>query len=139
MQKDILPVLKRYGYKLTPQRRAVISAIAGSSNHVTPAELCERARSEHPKVSLVTVYRTLKILSDLGLICEMHTEGISHSYLLRRPDEHHHHIVCSDCGLVVDFTECDLSGLERQLSSETGFEMEHHLLEFIGRCPGCRR
>jgi Fur family ferric uptake transcriptional regulator len=61
----------------------------------------------------------------------------SQSYLMRRPVEHHHHLVCSQCGRAVDFTNCDLGQLEQQLSKETGFNIEGHLLEIYGRCPEC--
>jgi Fur family ferric uptake transcriptional regulator len=117
----------------------VINAISKSNNHVTPAELYERAHSDHADVGLVTVYRTLKMLSEMGLICEMHNEGHSRSYLLRRPAEHHHHLICSVCGFVVDFASCVLNDLERQLVDSTGFVMEDHLLEFHGRCPECQK
>ena len=139
MTKNLSSLLRQKGYKLTPQRRAVINAIAGSNNHVTPAELYEKAHGEHAGVGLVTVYRTLKMLSNMGLICEMHGEGGSRSYLLRRPMEHHHHLVCSGCGFVVDFASCALSDLERRLIDSTGFVMEDHVLEFHGRCPRCQK
>ena len=139
MQKNLASLLRQKGYKLTPQRRAVINAISKSNDHVTPAELYERAHSEHAGVGLVTVYRTLKMLSNMGLICEMHNEGNSRSYLLRRPAEHHHHLVCSGCGFVVDFASCILNDLERQLTDSSGFIMEDHLLEFHGRCPDCQK
>jgi Fur family ferric uptake transcriptional regulator len=139
LTKELATLLKQKGYKLTPQRRAVINAIAKSNTHVTPAELFEKARAEHTGVGLVTVYRTIKLLSDIGLICEMYTDGDSKSYLLRKLPEHHHHLVCSGCGVVVDFSGCDLNDLERQLVDSTGFVMEGHLLEFRGRCPDCQK
>lgn len=139
MTKNLSTLLRQKGYKLTPQRRAVINAIARSNDHVTPAELYQRAHREHPGVGLVTVYRTINLLSDIGLLCEMHTDGDSRSYLLRKLPEHHHHLVCSGCGVVVDFSICDLSDLERQLVDSTGFVMEEHLLEFRGRCPQCQK
>jgi Fur family ferric uptake transcriptional regulator len=58
---------------------------------------------------------------------------------MRRPSEHHHHLICSDCGAVEDFTDCDLSKLEQRLSRETSFDIEGHLLEFTGRCRDCRK
>jgi len=116
----------------------VIGAIAVSRDHLTPAEIHERVREEHPGIGLVTVYRTLDILAGLGLICEVHSGGNCRSYLMRRPHEHHHHLICSNCGTVADFTNCDLSGLQQRLSQETGFEIDSHLLEFSGRCTGCQ-
>jgi Fur family ferric uptake transcriptional regulator len=137
-EKRITAILKQHGYKLTAQRRAVLNAIAASHDHLTPAAIHDRVRQEHPGVGLVTVYRTLDILTDLGLICEVHSGGNCRSYLMRRPQEHHHHLICSECGTVADFTDCDLSELAHRLSRETGFEIEEHLLEFSGRCQNCR-
>jgi Fur family ferric uptake transcriptional regulator len=139
LTKNLASLLRQKGYKLTPQRRAVINVIARSNNHVTPSELYERAHKEHSGVGLVTVYRTLKMLSGMGLICEMRGDHGSRSYLLRRPAEHHHHLVCSGCGFVVDFASCALNDLERRLVDSTGFVMEDHLLEFHGRCPDCQK
>ncbi len=138
-RQTIEAALREHGYKLTPQRRAVIKAIAGTREHMTPAELHEKVRRENPGIGLVTVYRTMELLADIGLICELHSGNNCRSYLLRRPAEHHHHLICSGCGQVVDFTGCDLSDIERRLSRDTGFEMESHLLEFLGRCPACQK
>ena len=134
----ITGILRQHGYKLTPQRRAVLNVIARSPDHLTPAAIHDRVCQERPGIGRVTIYRTLEVLTELGLICEVHVEGNCRSYLMRRPLEHHHHLICSDCGRVIDFTECNLSKLEERLSLETGFEVESHLLEFHGRCPSCQ-
>jgi Fur family ferric uptake transcriptional regulator len=138
-QSKIASILRHRGYKLTPQRRAVLNIIAQSHDHLTPAAIYEKVHQEHPHVGLVTVYRTLDILAELGLICEVHAGGSCRSYLMRRPSEHHHHLICSECGAVIDFTDCDLSNLEQRLARETHFEIEGHLLEFTGRCRNCRK
>lgn len=137
-ERTIIAALRQRGYRITSQRRAVVGAIAVSRDHLTPAELYERVKLERPDIGLVTIYRTLEILSDVGLVCELHSGGSCRSYLLRRPAEHHHHLLCAGCGQVVDFTDCGLSQLEQRLADDTGFEMESHLLEFLGRCPECQ-
>ena len=126
-------ILRQRGYRLTPQRRVVVNTIARTHHHLTPAAIYERVKREYPGIGLVTVYRNLEILAELGLICEVHAGGSCRSYLMRKPLEHHHHLICSECGRVVDFTDCDLGELGQRLSRETGFKMEGHLLEFIGR------
>ena len=131
-------IMREQGYKSTPQRRAVLKAIEDSHDHLTPAEIHEKARRENKNVGLVTIYRTIELLDRLGLICEVHSGGNCHSYLLRRPSEHHHHLICSGCGTVVDFTNCDLSEVEQKLSDETGFDIKGHLLEFSGHCQQCQ-
>jgi len=138
-EREILSKLRQRGYKLTPQRKAVLKTILHSQNHLTPVEIYDRVKQEHPGIGLVTVYRTIEILSALGLICEMHTGDSSRSYLIRRDSGHHHHLICSGCGAVVDFTTCDLGELEQRLYRETGFEVEGHLLELYGCCPDCQK
>ena len=138
-EKNMENLLRQHGYKITSARRKILAAITRVHEHMTPAEIYARIRRDDPNIGLVTVYRTLEILTELGLICEMHVGGNCRSYLMRRPAEHHHHLVCSECGTVIDFTDCDLSGLESRLSKDKGFEIEGHILEFIGRCRGCSR
>jgi len=137
-ERRIAAALRRHGYKLTPQRRAVIATIASSPDHLTPAAIYEKVHQERPDIGLVTIYRTLDILAKLGLICELHAGGSCRSYTIGAP-EHHHHLICSHCGEVVDFAGYDLSPLEERLSRETGFEIEDHLLEFIGLCQNCQK
>ena len=136
--KQIANILRQHGYKFTPQRRVVIQTIASSQDHLTPAAIYEKVHQGHPNIGLVTVYRTLDILAKLGLICELHAGGSCHSYTTSA-SEHHHHLICSDCGKVVDFSGYDLSQLEQRLFQETGFKIKGHLLEFIGLCQACQK
>lgn len=136
--EDTLSRLRRHGYKATPQRLAVLDIIARSQEHLTPLALHQKVRQEHPHIGLVTVYRTLNILVELGLICEVRAGEDSRSYV-GRPPEHHDHLICSDCGRVVDFTDCNVTELEQRLTRESGFAIEEHHLEFFGHCRDCRR
>jgi Fur family ferric uptake transcriptional regulator len=138
-ERKLVTTLRKHGYKLTSQRIAVIKAIASSNDHLTPADIYTKVCRENPDIGLVTVYRTLEILDKLDLICEVHSGGSCRSYLVRRPVEHHHHLICSDCGKVVDFTNCDLSKVTQSLSEKTGFKIESHLLEFLGICQACQK
>jgi Fur family ferric uptake transcriptional regulator len=137
-QHEILAILRQRGYKLTPQRRAVLKTIALSQNHLSPAEVYASVRQEYPSIGLVTIYRTLQIFTQLGLICEVHTGGRCRTYVMRRPSGHHHHLICSNCGGVTDFTDCDLGELEQRVSRETEFEIDGHLLQFFGHCRNCQ-
>jgi Fur family transcriptional regulator, ferric uptake regulator len=130
-------VLREHGYKLTNQRLAVLSIIEISHDHLTPAAIYERVKLEYPTIGIVTVYRMLDVLLRLKLVCRVHSQGDCRSYLLRRPDGHHHHLVCSECGTVVDFTNCDIGTLARRISKKTGFQIQGHLLEFQGICHKC--
>lgn len=133
----IIDRLHENGYKLTPQRRAIVQVIADQHERLTPAEIYRYVYDKNPNVGLVTVYRTLDILADLGLLCRIHTGDGCQSYLMRRDGGHHHHIVCSLCGTVADFTKCDIEALERRVARQTGFKIQNHLLEFEGLCHRC--
>jgi Fur family ferric uptake transcriptional regulator len=134
----IAGIIREHGHKLTPQRHAVLKVIAATHDHLTPEAIYEKALEENPDLGLVTVYRTLDLLSELNLVCRVHGADGCRGYMMRRPTEHHHHLVCSKCGRVVDFTTCDLKDLEKKLSGETGFDINGHLLELYGFCPACR-
>ncbi|PPD58227.1 Fur family transcriptional regulator [Dehalogenimonas etheniformans] len=135
--KDFAVKLKSSGYKLTPQRRAIISSILSSERSLTPQELHSSLVEKHPQIGLVTVYRTLELLNRLGLLCEFQPQGSARSFKAG-PAEHHHHLVCRGCGEVVDFTgRCPIE-LKTSLERETGFLITDHQLEFAGYCRNCR-
>lgn len=134
----IAGILREHGYKLTPQRHAVLKVIASSHDHLTPEAIHSKTLLDNPNIGLVTIYRTLELLSELNLVCRVHAPNGCRSYMMRRPTEHHHHLVCSRCNRVVDFAGCDLADLEQKLSQETGFAVNGHLLELYGLCPDCR-
>lgn len=134
----IAGILRENGYKLTPQRHALLKVIASQHDHLSPDEIYAKTLEQYPGIGRVTIYRTLELLNKLNLVCQVHSPDGSRHYIMRRPTEHHHHLICSGCGRAIDFTECDLSSLEQKLSQETGFSIEGHLLELYGRCRDCR-
>lgn len=134
---DIKRRLHESGHKATPQRVTIIKVVLDSTEHLTPSAIFEKAHLVDPKVGEVTVYRTLNILSELGLVCILHTGDNTNSYIAC-PPEHHDHLICSQCGRVVNFSDCNLPGLERRLSSETGFTIREHRLDFYGNCLKCK-
>ena len=137
-ERKIAATLRRQGYKLTPQRRAVIRTIAAGQDHLTPIEIYEKVHQDHPNIGLVTVYRTLELLAKLKLICALHTGNSCPSYTIG-VEGHHHHLTCNHCGKVTDFTGYDLTDLEQRLALETGFKIDSHLLEFTGLCQVCQK
>ena len=136
-EKKIISKLKRNNYKMTSQRRAIIDTITASQDLLTPARIYEKLHHSHPEIGLVTIYRTLAILTELGLVCELHNGGDYPAYTVGTP-EHHHHLVCSQCGRVFDFRGHNLEELEARLSRESGFRIDNHILEFIGLCLPCQ-
>ncbi len=132
----MLDSLRESGYKLTPQRRAIVEVVLSAEKSLTPQELHAVLSEKHPEIGLVTVYRTLEILNQLGLLCQFHPEGSARSFKAG-PPEHHHHLVCRGCGEVVNFGQCPLE-LETVLERQTGFRITDHRIEFEGYCRTCQ-
>ncbi len=127
--EGIIGKIRGRGYKATPQRVAVLEAIS-SEQH----QSLEGIRSHCPEVGMVTVYRTLDLLSGLGLVRRLDL-GDGPRYELA--EDHHHHLICEDCGSVAEFEQCPLD--LRQLPEVGGdFEVRAHSLEVYGLCAACR-
>ena len=116
------------GYKATPQRTAVLRALAEQQH-----QSLEEIRVRCPDVGLVTVYRTLDLLSELGIVRRLHL-GDGARYELA--EDHHHHMICESCGFISEFDQCPLD--PGRLTPEEGFEVRSHSVEVYGRCACCR-
>lgn len=134
-----LQCITEAGFRLTKPRRAVVRALLEARDWLRPEELLARARRYCPSLGLVTVYRTLSLLEELGIARRIHLEPGCHGYAPAGPG-HSHHLVCRSCHQVVEFPGGeDLTPLIRQVSRKTGYLIESHLLELTGLCPDCRR
>jgi Fe2+ or Zn2+ uptake regulation protein len=136
-EEQIIEALSQKGYRITQPRRAVIRVLLEDDGYASPPEIRERAREHYPGLGHVTVYRTLDLLSRLGFVRRIHAEAGCHGRASARLG-HRHHLICRQCGAVVDFEGCDLSSFLARVSHETGYLIEEHLLELIGLCPTCR-
>jgi Fe2+ or Zn2+ uptake regulation protein len=116
----------------------VIKAMLEETGYLSPAEVYAQARIFHPGIGLVTVYRTLDLLAQIGLVRRIHTDGGCHRFA-SASHGHHHHLVCRHCGETVEFEGCDLSPFLARLSHETGYLIEDHLLELLGACAACQQ
>lgn len=128
--------LREHQRKLTRPRQAVLDIIGAAEHHLTPAEIYKRARKKYPHLGLVTVYRTLDLLTELGYVQRVHFDAGCHSYVAAAQG-HAHHLVCSNCGKAQEFENCDLEPLIASLQRKTGYEIDVHMLELMGRCPDC--
>ena len=123
--------------KLTRPRQIVLDILTQSQRHLTPADIYRKAKTQYPHLGLATVYRTLNLLVELGLVQRVHFAEGCHSYA-PTAQAHGHHLVCSACGRAEEFSDCDLEPLMESLQAKTGFEINVHVLELMGRCPDCR-
>lgn len=126
---EVMGKLRGGGFKATPQRWEVVRAIAAEQH-----QSMEEIRARCPGVGMVTVYRTLELLSELGLVRRLDLGGGPRWELA---EDHHHHLVCEGCG---DVTEFDLCPLDPGLLDlpDLGFEVRSHSVEVYGRCSVCQ-
>ena len=128
------------GYRLTSSRKAVIEIIASSNHVLSPLEVYEKARTLNPKLGLVTVYRTIDKLEELGLLQRVHQPSGCHGFVAGFTG-HQHLLICRDCGLVEFFggDEEKLVPLMADVESRSGYRIENHWLQLFGVCYNCQR
>lgn len=135
MAERLVERVREAGYRLTPPRLAVLQVLAAEKGHLSPTEVLERGRTIYPALSRATVYRTLELLTGLGLIRPIYLAESGMCFALA--EEGHHHLICSACGAVIEFDECVAADLARILTEQLGFQIRSHLLEFYGLCGNC--
>jgi Fur family ferric uptake transcriptional regulator len=132
--------LRARGVRLTRQRRILLDLIDHSGEHLDAERLYKMAKEKDPKLNRVTVYRTLKLLKEGGLVDEldlMHYGGDQHYYETRLKQEHAH-VICLRCGKVEEFFGEPLQKLRRQVESHFGFQIVLARTEIGGYCPHCQ-
>ncbi len=130
-------ILQKSGCRLTAPRRAVVEALEGNSRALTPVEVYDAARKHCPGLGLVSVYRTLEKLEELGLVQRVHqTRGCQ--AFVRSGEGHQHLLICNNCGKAVLFEGDQLDALFTSISKSTGFQIESHWLQAFGLCKTCR-
>jgi Fe2+ or Zn2+ uptake regulation protein len=136
---DIQTKLNQQGLRLTQPRRAVLSVLEDAAVPLSPQTIHEHASAAQQKIGLVTVYRTLDLLTELDLVRRVHGQDGCHGYVLASPG-HHHVLVCQHCGIAVEFSGSDdLEALLDRIQDETGFIIDGHLLQLHGLCPACQK
>lgn len=131
--------LKATGRRMTRTRKAVLSLLERTHEPLSVSEIFAQLQEDQVAIDLVTVYRTVNVLKDLGLVAQLdlHHEGQSR-YELKEGRKHHHHIRCQVCGKIVDLLLCPLKKLTKLIEERTKFVVGDHTLEFTGFCPQCQ-
>lgn len=131
-------ILREAGKRVTPQRMLILETIREAGGHLDADEIYRLTRRKAPRLSLSTVYRTLTVLKEAGLVDELRLGEEHHYYELKGKGEHNH-LICRGCGKVIEF-ECPFSKqLMRDLGEEYDFEITDVRLDVIGYCAECRR
>lgn len=133
---DVRRSLRSRGLRWTPQRGALLEVLSGIDGHVTGAELVERSRLLDPTTTPSTVYRTLDVLEELGLVSHSHgREGRQEFHV--NPGADHGHLVCSSCGRSWELDAGEARPLIGRLRADRGFEVDVAHLSIEGRCSDC--
>jgi Fur family ferric uptake transcriptional regulator len=135
--KQAAALLARHGIKDTPQRVLVVEELGREHNDITANQLHERLRRNGTNVGVATVYRTLALLHEKGVVDTFTHHAGELCYRLCG-DVHHHHLMCQRCHRVVELPDCDLDAWVTRQARRYGFTATDHQVEIVGLCPDCR-
>jgi len=135
------------GYRITIARQAILEVLSKTNEHLSAEDIFFGVHKEYPNIGLTTIYRTLELLVQLGLVFKFDFgDGRARYELTEGPErKHHHHLICTECGRIIDYTdfiEEELEFLrrtEKELSRKHNFEITGHLIQFNGICDKCRQ
>ena len=137
-----IDVLENYisqnNLKITKQRRTVLKAFLECKTHISVEELYNNVLKTEPKVGLATVYRTLALLTKSGLALEMDFGDGQKRYECTHNIVHHDHMVCTECGKIIEFNHPLIEKFQEEVAKENGFKITSHKLDLFGYCQDCR-
>jgi Fur family ferric uptake transcriptional regulator len=138
-QEVFLNHIQKKGLKRTSQRDLILDVFLRTERHLSNEDLYRLVQEEDASVGQTTVYRTLKLLTEAGLAREVRFgDGRTH-YEHNYKHEHHDHMICSECGKIIEFYSAELEALQDAMAAKHRFEISQHLLRIIGICAECRR
>ena len=132
--EEILDNLKKQGYKMTEQRREIIQSILSQDRYVSAKEILNQVQNRFPGVSFDTIYRNLSILTELDLVEETQFDGEA-KFRVSCVEDHHHHLVCTECGKTFIMPECPMDLLQGLAGD---FQVTGHTFEIYGLCKDCQ-
>ncbi|MBE9487492.1 MAG: transcriptional repressor [Desulfuromonadales bacterium] len=130
--------LSQKGLKSTSQRKLILETFLESESHYSTEELYLKLRKEHPRIGYATVHRTLKLFAECGIAAERNFGDGQTRFESVHADEHHDHLVCTNCGLIIEFEDQKIEELQKLVASQHNFKIENHRLELYGLCEDCR-
>lgn len=141
MINDIRERLRQKGYKFTPQRRAVLDIVVDNvGKHLSTEEIYDLVKVCCPEIGLATVYRTLLLLSEMGVLSKINLDDgcVRYELNLHEEDHQHHHLICTQCGDVLEVVVDLLEALETEIEKSYDFKISDHNVKFFGICKKCR-
>jgi len=129
--------ISRKGLKTTSQRQVILEEFLASDSHYSTEDLYLKLRAEHPRIGYATVHRTLKLFAECGIAAEHQFGDGQTRFEPVRGEEHHDHLVCTRCGLIIEFEEPQIEKLQERVAEQHQFRIENHRLELYGLCASC--
>jgi Fur family ferric uptake transcriptional regulator len=136
-QQNFRQYLVLSGLKATRQRELIARAFFATNTHISAEALYRRVSGRDRRIGLVTVYRTLKLLKEAGLAHERQF-GEGRALFEHGTKRHHDHMICTHCGKITEFENCEIEELQEQVARRFGFTLQDHKLELYGQCSDCR-
>ena len=138
-QEVFIKHLQKAGLKRTTQRDLILDVFLRTEKHLSSEDLYRLVQAEDPTIGQTTVYRTLKLLSEAGLAREVRFgDGRTH-YEHNYKHQHHDHMICVECGEIIEFFSAELEAIQDAMAAKHHFEVKQHLLRILGICANCRR
>ncbi|SFM02835.1 peroxide-responsive transcriptional repressor PerR [Salibacterium qingdaonense] len=134
--QEAVNTLKNTKVRMTPQRHAILEYLYETMNHPTADDIYKALESKFPNMSVATVYNNLRVFKNVGIVKELTYGDSSSRFDCVTTD--HYHIICSDCGKIVDFHYPGLDEVETLAEQVTGFQVHNHRMEIYGSCQDCK-
>ncbi|MET0181054.1 MAG: Fur family transcriptional regulator [Novosphingobium sp.] len=128
---DIEALCAQRGLRITDQRRVIARVLSDSDDHPDVEKLHARALREDPRISIATVYRTVRLFEEAGIL-ERHDFGDGRARYEAAPEAHHDHLIDVETGKVIEFVDPELEALQRQIAERLGFRLVDHRMELFG-------
>ncbi|MBX3037134.1 MAG: transcriptional repressor [Anaerolineales bacterium] len=135
--QEYTPQLRARGYRMTPQRHAILHVLCHSGKHLTPSEVYAKAQKQVAGLTEATVYRTLEFLAENGLARPSHVGNGRLVYEIANHE--HHHIKCRNCGDEMEVEHTLLKSMYQKLESASGYQLTDSHVTFFGLCPDCKK
>ncbi|HSW36213.1 MAG TPA: Fur family transcriptional regulator [Candidatus Limnocylindrales bacterium] len=129
--------LRQRGYKLTQPRLAILEYLVEKAKHQDVQGIYTSIQKKHPGIGMATVYRTVDLFMEIGVLRTLTFKNNSPRYEIAWPDDHHHHLTCTGCGQMIEFSSCSFQQITAEIEKATRFTIQEHTLEAYGLCSQC--
>ncbi|MFW6022186.1 MAG: Fur family transcriptional regulator [Bacillota bacterium] len=137
--QKLTDIFRKNNYKLTSQRRNILEVmIENPDRHFSAEELYDEVKNINPDIGLATVYRTLELMCQINITHQLDFDSNYKRYEISLKGRHHHHLICRECGKIIEFNDKALEGFEENLEKDYNFKIEDHKIKFYGKCSECQ-